>query len=59
MSYLDSYIQALVGCHDILILGKSPVKWRQHPNMTLAVDWDVKHKKMNSGYAARFEHVRV
>ena len=24
--------QALVGCDDILILGKSPVKWRQHPN---------------------------
>ena len=22
--------QALVGCHDILILGKSPIKWRQH-----------------------------
>ena len=36
--------QALVGCDDILILGKSPVKWRQHPNMTLAVDWDVKHQ---------------
>ena len=35
--------QALVGCHDILILGKSPIKWRQHPGMTLAVDWDVKH----------------
>ena len=28
--------QALVGC-------KSPIKWRQHPDMTLAVDWDVKH----------------
>ena len=33
--------QALVGCHDILILGKSPIKWRQRPDMTLAVDWDV------------------
>ena len=36
--------QALVGCHDILILGKSPIKWRQRPDMTLAVDWDVKHQ---------------
>ena len=27
--------------HDIFILGKSPIKWRQCPNMTLAVDWDV------------------
>ena len=32
-----------VGCHDILILGKSPIKWRQRPDMTLAVHWDVKH----------------
>ena len=31
--------QALAGCHDILILGKSPINW----DMTLAVDWDVKH----------------
>ena len=31
-------------CHDILILGKSPIKWRQHPDMTIAVDWDVKHQ---------------
>ena len=36
--------KALVGCHDILILGKSPIKWRQRPDMTLAVDWDVKHQ---------------
>ena len=35
--------QALVGCHDILILGKCPIMWRQRPDMTLAVDWDVKH----------------
>ena len=32
-----------VGCYDILVLGKSPIKWRQRPDMTLAVDWDVKH----------------
>ena len=30
--------------HDILMLGKSPIKWRQHPDMTTAVDWDVKHQ---------------
>ena len=36
--------QAFVGCHAILILGKSPIKWRQRPDMTLAVDWDVKHQ---------------
>ena len=29
-------------CHDILILDRSPIKWRQRPDMTLVVDWDVK-----------------
>ena len=47
--------QALVGCHDILILGKSPVKWRQHPNMTLAVDWDVKHQFKQTNHAKRLQ----
>ena len=36
--------QAIVGCHGILILGKSLIKWRQRPDMTLAVDLDVKHQ---------------
>ena len=35
--------QTLVGYDDILIFGKSPIKWRQRPDMTIAVDWDVKH----------------
>ena len=26
------------------MLGKSPIKWRQRPVMTLAVDWNVKHQ---------------
>ena len=45
--------EALFGCHDILILGKSPIKWRQHSNMTLAVDWDAKpqFKQTNKNYA--------
>ena len=29
---------------DIIIFGKSPIKWRQRPNMTLAVEQDVKHQ---------------
>ena len=29
-------------CHDILMLGKSPIKWRQRPDMTIAVDWDAR-----------------
>ena len=28
--------------HDIL--GKSHIKWRQRSDMTIAVDWDVKHQ---------------
>ena len=31
-------VQALVECHDILISGKSPIKWRQCRDMTIAVD---------------------
>ena len=26
------------------MLSKSPIKWRQRPDMTIAVDWDVKHQ---------------
>ena len=39
-------------CHDILMLGKSTIKWRQRPDMAFAVDWDVKHqfKQTNSIY---------
>ena len=36
--------EALVDCHDILILGYNPIKWRQCPDMTIAVDWDVKNQ---------------
>ena len=30
--------------HDILMLGKSPIKWKQRLDKTIAVDWDVKHQ---------------
>ena len=36
--------EAMFGCHDILLLGKSLIKWRQHPDMTITVDWGVKHQ---------------
>ena len=49
-----SIIEVLVAClddcskihvhHGILILGKSPIKWRQNHDMTTAVDWDVKRQ---------------
>ena len=44
------YLKALFGCHDILLLGTSPIKWRQRPDMTIGVDWEVKHqfKQINS-----------
>ena len=34
--------EELFGCHEVLILGRSPIKWRQHSDLTIAVDWDVK-----------------
>ena len=36
--------EAHLECHDILMLGKSPMKWRQRPDMTIAVNRDVKHQ---------------
>ena len=42
MAWLGGYIyEAHFVCHDILMLGKSPIKWRQRSDMTIAVDWDV------------------
>ena len=42
---LGGYIyEAHFECHDILMLGKNPIKWRHRPDMTIAVDWDVKHR---------------
>ena len=38
------FSEAHFECHDILMLGKSPTKWRQRPDMTIAVDWDVKQQ---------------
>ena len=42
--------EAFFGCHDILILGKSPIKWGQRPNMTIAVDWDFQHQFKHSNF---------
>ena len=45
--------EAHFGCHDILNVGTSPIKWRQRPDMTIAVDCDVKHqfKQIYSSFA--------
>ena len=40
---IGRYLGASFECHDILMLGKCPIKRRQRPDMTIAVDWDVKH----------------
>ena len=45
LAKLGGYIyEAHFACHDIVMLGKSPIKWRQRPDMTIAVDWDVNHE---------------
>ena len=40
------------------MLGKSPIKWKQRPDMTIAVDWDVKsiQTKMLAIYTAKENH---
>ena len=43
--YWLSYVvifEALFDCQDILLLHKSPIKWRQHSDMTIFIDWDAK-----------------
>ena len=30
--------------NDIIMLGKSLIKWKQRPDIIIAVDWDVKHQ---------------
>ena len=37
-----SYYEAHLACHDMLILGRSPLKQRQSLDMTIAVAWVVK-----------------
>ena len=32
------------------MLGKSPMNWRQGPDMTIAVHWDVKHQYNGKQY---------
>ena len=39
--------------HDILMLGKSPIKWRHRPDMTIAVDWDFKHQFKQAAWQPR------
>ena len=44
---LEQYLMdclCFVGCHDIAVLARRSIKWWQHPGMTIAVDWDVKHQ---------------
>ena len=44
LALLGGYIyEAYFECHVILILGKCLIKGRHRPDMTIAVDWDVKH----------------
>ena len=37
----------------IIMLGKSPITWRQRSGMTLAVDWDFKHQLKQNLYLSR------
>ena len=40
--YLGGYFVAHFICRDILMLGRSPIKWKQCQCITFAVDWYVK-----------------
>ena len=34
------YLEEHFGCQDILMLGRSPIKWSECLDMAIAVDWD-------------------
>ena len=38
--YLKHFLYVMTS----LISGTNPIKWRQRPDMTIAVDWDIKHQ---------------
>lgn len=42
--YLGVIYSSTLGCHNISILGRSPTKMERRSDMTIAVDWDVKHQ---------------
>ena len=39
------YLNNFNGCHDVLILGTDLIKWRQRPDMTVAVAGSNKQNK--------------
>ena len=44
VSYMHKYVyKELVNCLVKLAQEKSVVRWTDHPDMTIAVDWDVKN----------------
>ena len=58
--YLKLFFDVMIfRCHDILIWGKSLVNWRQRPDKTKAVDWDVKHQFNQRNKNAAHVGVRV
>ena len=38
------FYEAYFECHGIIMLGKSPMKLGQRPDVAIAVNWDVKHQ---------------
>ena len=50
VSTIDQYFKDTISS----MLGRSPIKWREFPDMTIAVDWDVMHqfKQTNTQYRA-------
>ena len=51
------YLGGYFGCHNVIMLGKSPVKCRQHPDMTIAVDWDAKSQSNKQSLLRYISHL--
>ena len=52
------YFQAHFERHGVLILGKSPMKWRQRPDMTTAMDSDAK-PQINKSNSKTLFHLQI
>ena len=53
-------VETLCACHDVLILGKSPIKWRLRPDMTISHCWALRklgHELYRDFLAVKIENL--
>ena len=57
VSYKRKYVhKVLVNCLVNLAQEKSMVRWTDHPDMTIAVDWDIKNQTKPNQKTCSYKH---